>query len=144
MNRAVEVAKYVINKCNELGRPISNLQLQKILYYIQGIFLGVTGNGVFNEEIEAWQYGPVVPEVYYKFNVYASSEITKKYDVDLEFEEEEQSIIDMIIEEKSKLSAWQLVSDTHNEMPWLDTYKGNNKVIDNRLIADYFKGAING
>ena len=63
MYSALNVAKYIIDKCTRENYPISNLQLQKILYYIQREFLQ-RGPKAFPEEIEAWQFGPVVPEVY--------------------------------------------------------------------------------
>lgn len=63
MYAALSIARYIIDKCTKERYPISNLQLQKILYYIQREFLQ-QGMKAFPEEIEAWQFGPVVPEVY--------------------------------------------------------------------------------
>jgi uncharacterized phage-associated protein len=48
--------------CGTDQHPISNLQLQKILYYIQKTFLE-NGMVAFDDEIEAWKFGPVVPAV---------------------------------------------------------------------------------
>ena len=45
------------------GELVSNLKLQKLLYYVQGFHLAVFGEPLFEEEIEAWMYGPVVPSV---------------------------------------------------------------------------------
>lgn len=64
MYRAIELSKYIVSKCIDDGFPISNLQLQKILYYIQRDFLRI-GKPAFPDAIEAWQFGPVVPNVYY-------------------------------------------------------------------------------
>lgn len=131
MYEAIEIAKYIINKCIEYNRPVSNLQLQKILYYVQGEYIKITGGDIlFNDKIEAWTYGPVVPSVYYEFNGFSSSDINLIYDVkDIEFRVRE--IIDPIIEEKSLLSAWKLVENTHNEIPWKTSYKeGRNNTIE--------------
>lgn len=143
MYKAIDIAKYVIKKAISFNRPISNLQLQKILYYIQGILLAKNGEGIFSENIEAWQYGPVIPEVYYAFNKYASSEIINDYDINIQFDEEDKTIIDSIIEEKSRLNAWRLVSDTHKEDPWKNIYKGSNVIIKNEDIKRYFRSIIN-
>ena len=61
-NKALDVAKYMVTKCVQDKCPISNLQVQKILYFIQKDFLQ-NGSEAFSDDIEAWQFGPVVPEV---------------------------------------------------------------------------------
>ena len=59
---ALDLSKYIVSKCVREHCPISNLQLQKILYYIQKDFL-LRDSIAFADEIEAWQFGPVVPNV---------------------------------------------------------------------------------
>ena len=66
MYKAIDVAKYIVNKCIDDGYPISNLQLQKILYFIQRYYLQ-KDDQLFDDDFEAWQFGPVIPAVYYKF-----------------------------------------------------------------------------
>ena len=82
MYSAMQIAKYTINKCTTEGHPISNLQLQKILYYIQRELLqsGIDG---FEDEIQAWQFGPVVPEVYRQYCGFGAIPIRMKYDVEI-------------------------------------------------------------
>ena len=54
MHTALDIARYIINKCIDLGRPVSNLQLQKILYYVQGEYMKKNdGEPLFSDEIEA-------------------------------------------------------------------------------------------
>lgn len=124
---AINIARYVINKCISLGRPISNLQLQKILYYIQGAFIKSTnGQLLFNEDIEAWQYGPVVPVVYYMYNNYSASTIRDLQSVN-ELDIGISEIIDPVIETKSRISVWNLVTRSHLEDPWRNSYIGGQK-----------------
>ena len=52
MYSALELSKYIVTKCINDGKPISNLQLQKILYYIQRDFLK-QGEPAFSATIEA-------------------------------------------------------------------------------------------
>lgn len=139
MYNAVDIAKYVINKCIDLGRPISNLQLQKILYYIQGEYINKTnGKVLFNNKISAWQYGPVIPDVYDEFYGYSSSNINIKYSTD-ELCENIKNIIDPVIEEKSKISAWLLVAQTHKELPWVKSYEeGRKNDINLEIMKRYF------
>ena len=64
MYSAIEVAKYVINRSQEIDSPVSNLKLQKILFYIQAAMLVKLKKPCFRDEIIAWTYGPVIKEVY--------------------------------------------------------------------------------
>lgn len=98
--KAIDIAKYVVNKCTIEDYPISNLQLQKILYYIQKDFLKLDMEA-FSDEIEAWQFGPVVPEVYYYFCGFGSLPISLEFSIDVcnDFKD----IINPIVEEKKKI-----------------------------------------
>ena len=109
---AMEIAKYVVTKCTDDGHPISNLQLQKILYYIQKEYLK-SGDIAFGEDIEAWRFGPAVPIVYYEFVGSGAMPIIVRYDVNLNFEDKKR--MDKIIEEKILLNPWDLVSDCHRD-----------------------------
>lgn len=65
---AINVANAFISFTEpEKGDLISNLKVQKMLYYVQGYHLALYDDRFFNEEIMAWQYGPVVPDVYHYF-----------------------------------------------------------------------------
>ncbi|WP_338631130.1 Panacea domain-containing protein [Clostridium baratii] len=139
MYDAIDIAKYIINKCIDLDRPISNLQLQKILYYVQGAYMKETnGYLLFKNKISAWQYGPAVPDVYFEFNNYSSSEIDIKYPT-IELPDEIKKVIDPVIKKKSLLTAWKLVEDTHNEMPWKESYsEGERCDIDYGIMTIFF------
>lgn len=108
----MDVAKYVLYKCASSGRPISNLQLQKILYYVQKAFLD-QGKVCFEEDFEAWQFGPVIPTVYYEYCVYSSLPIHENDGSAESFFESDRSIIDGIVAEKCRKNPWDLVRETH-------------------------------
>ncbi len=100
MNKEVlDVAKYVITKCYNDDKPISNLQLQKILYFIQYSFIEQHRQQLFEEDFEAWQFGPVVPKIYHEFKRYGSMPITKDYDISNLFQDDDdnRNFIDNII-----------------------------------------------
>ena len=61
MYRASDIARYIIERCKETNRTISNLKLQKILYFVQAEFLVSTNHACFSDPIEAWDFGPVGP-----------------------------------------------------------------------------------
>lgn len=134
MYRAIDIAKYIVTKCTRDDYPISNLQLQKILYYIQREFLRIHSKA-FDDRIEAWQFGPVIPTVYYRFSGYGAMPIVQEYSVP-DIVDRDREIIDSIIEQKRVLAPWDLVEDTHAPNgAWDQTYRRCHKgVIDDRLI----------
>ena len=73
MYKALDIARYIIERCREKNRTVSNLKLQKILYFVQAEFLVTKNQPCFGETIEAWDFGPVVPEVYYEYRMYGSA-----------------------------------------------------------------------
>ncbi|HBC2029023.1 TPA: DUF4065 domain-containing protein [Clostridium perfringens] len=127
MYDAMDIAEYVLDYCeNIVKKPITNLQLQKFLYYIQGEFLKNTKKPIFDNAIEAWQYGPVIPEVYFWFNKFMSSPITGiKTSKELCLTDKEKEIIKNVISKNINLNPWELVEKTHNETPWMQNYVEN-------------------
>ena len=141
---ALDVAKWFLRRNNaeailNEADDISNLKLQKLLYYAQGICLGMTGEVLFDDSIVAWQHGPVVVSVYDKYCVYGRSGII--YTDDLapkeEYSEAEEDILSKVYDYFGQFSAWKLRNMTHEEAPWQNTPK--NHVIDVALIKDYFE-----
>jgi len=58
------------------GDTISNLKLQKLLYYAQGLHLAIyRGAPLFEEQLLAWNYGPVVECVYSRFKEYGPNSL---------------------------------------------------------------------
>ncbi len=135
MYSAVDLSKYIVTKCINDGQPISNLQLQKILYYVQKEYLN-RGTRAFGEEIEAWQFGPVVSEAYYRFSGFGAMPITLSYRTFID--QADRQIIDPIVEEKRNLNPWTLVEETHRpDGAWSQVFRngiGNHKVIPGALI----------
>lgn len=133
---ALDVAKYVIDKCTAENHPISNLQLQKILYFLQKKYLIDNGRVLFHDDIQAWQFGPVVPEVYYQYCGFGSMPITMKYVIDMDNSDKDQ--INTIVEEKRYKNPWDLVEETHSEgKAWASIYRnglGNHMIIPTDLI----------
>lgn len=136
MYNAEQVAGYIVEKCIRDGQPISNLQLQKILYYVQKAFLKADSK-LFDDDFEAWQFGPVVPSVYYKYSAYGSMPIDFS-DGTYHLNCEDKIIIDPIIDSKRILNPWDLVRETHTKGgAWDCVYKdglGDHQIIPKKLI----------
>lgn len=128
---ATDVAKYIVIYCErDLKKPISNLRLQKILYYVQGVYLALCKEPIFDNNIEAWDYGPVVPDVYYSYNRFGSGKIAGIDDDLNEIDSNDINIINAVVEKFINMDVWKIVDKTHNEDPWKNNYipGRNNKI----------------
>lgn len=138
---AEDIASYVIRKCTLDNCAISNLQLQKILYYLQEEFFKEKRIALFTDEIEAWQFGPVVEMVYRKYCGYGSFPIYEKEKPLQEITLKDRSLIDKVVEEKRRIKSWDLVEMTHEPgTPWDQTYRkgvGERDIIQKEMIAEY-------
>lgn len=142
MYKALDVAKWFICHNRVMmdsggAEYISNLKLQKLLYYAQGAFLAVKGSPLFDDPIEAWTHGPVVPTVYHEFKHYgdAGIEVPTGFDPDIIADSDAELLLE-VYEEFGQYSAWKLRNMTHEETPWKSTKLG--QIIDTDLIRDYF------
>ena len=70
MVSAQKVAEYIIWSSHESGSFISNLKLQKLLYYVQAWHLAVFQRPLFPETFQAWLRGPAIPEIYQRYQGY--------------------------------------------------------------------------
>lgn len=142
MYKALRVARYIIERCNSRNRAISNLKLQKILYFVQAEFLVAKNQPCFAENIEAWDFGPVVPEVYQQYKIFGSANIPiigRKLSTVI-ISVEDQELINGIVDECAEYSASALVDITHHQTPWMEAYQkpGYNNVISQKSIKEYF------
>lgn len=143
MNRkALDIAKKIIHYTDvERGDTISNLKLQKLLYYMQGYWLVLFDKPLFKEEIEAWMYGPVVSSVYDHFKIFGSRAIMPE-EVDkpenLKLSKDEEILFIAVMKEYGQFSAVKLMDMTHNESPWKSVSKGKGSIISRKSMRDFF------
>ena len=121
---------------------ITNLKLQKILYFAQAYFLSKLSRPLFNENIEAWEYGPVVPTVYRKYSKHGSETILSEKDEDT-ISDEDKVNLKRIWELFGGYSARRLVDIAHAHSPWKDAYASHNKVISHKSISEYYTPILN-
>lgn len=143
---AIDIAQNIINiynaRVDELvgnydiaPEYITNLKLQKLLYFVQAICLMVFGKKAFPEKIVAWSYGPVVKEVYQQYKQNHAGEIISETNVK-NISSGLYKIIDEVINSYGSIEANKLIDFTHEEEPWINTEI--NKEIDTELIKSYF------
>lgn len=140
MVTARQVADFFLSKTDEsIGENITHLKLQKLVYYAQGFHLALYGEPLFNETIEAWEHGPVVPTLYQDLKQYGASPIPAT-DTDRAikpFTDEQFSLLEDVYEVYGQFSAWKLRNLTHKEPTWGDAYPQGT--IHNEAMQSYFK-----
>ena len=144
MPSAKDVADYFISKASLLDDDITNLKLQKLLYYAQGFHLALYGTPLFKEKIEAWIHGPVCPAVYHQYKDFGSNNIITSL-IQKNFNEiftnEQLEFLDEIYEVFGQYSAWKLRDMTHQELPWIN-HKDNAEEIPINEMKEYFETRI--
>ena len=141
MYNVLDVARYIIDYEATQGRTVSNLRLQKLLYFVQCAFIGILGHACFDDSIEAWDYGPVVPKVYRAYKEYGSTVIpASSQPVSRKFSDKDSAIITTMLSATSNYTTGELVDITHSQEPWKNAYvPGLNNAISQKAIAEYAK-----
>lgn len=122
------------------GERLTNLKLQKLLYYQQGYHLAVFGTPLFNEDIEAWMYGPVVPCVYDEFSKSGSNALPITTSNIIRLNEEEEVLFNQVYQAYRDFSAIGLMNRTHNEQPWQQALPHDRgTIISHESMKSYFK-----
>ena len=126
---------------NDHGADLmTNLKLQKMLYYEQGFHLAYFGTPLFEEEIEAWMYGPVVPAVYNTYSQYGRGGIDPGPEETITLSgEKEEALFMEVYQVYGAFSAIGLMNKTHEEMPWKTTPTGSGHIITKDKMREYFK-----
>jgi uncharacterized phage-associated protein len=142
---ANQIAEYFLAKTNEeVGDQISNLKLQKLCYYAQGLALAARRQAFFESRIEAWAHGPVVPVLYQLYRDHGANGIPAPGDFKLEsYDAADRMILDDVYDYYGQYSAWRLREMTHLEAPWKDAYeRGMNHVISHDALTAFFADQI--
>ena len=138
---AHDVAKYFVRIGTNVEQEefLTNLKVQKLLYYAQAFHLALNNAILFHEDIEAWQYGPVVRSVYDELKQYSSGPIDIAYSETCTIDED--SFLSQIYDIFGPYSASKLVSMTHSEPPWRDSWNPDNprEVISLESMKEYFQ-----
>ena len=147
MYGAIEVANYIIEYEHSQKRIISNLKLQKLLYFVQANFFRRLGISCFSDKIEAWSFGPVVVNVYHAYKYYGGLDITKlKDNVNICIDQEHKNVINEVLEKFAVTPFYELVDITKHQTPYIEArrrgvlYFDNTPEITIQDIRMFFKG----
>jgi uncharacterized phage-associated protein len=118
---ALTIAKWFIAWAEANDDELSNLKLQKLLYYAQGHHLAEHHRPLFGESIQAWSHGPVVAQVYYEYRSFESSSIVLPPDDPFTWDQVDPDTADLlgkVWNTYGGYSAGRLRNMTHEEPPW--------------------------
>ena len=149
MATSSEVARYIVRFFQEAGDPVTNLKLQKLLYYVQGWSLAINDAPAFNERLEAWVHGPVQPGVYGEYRGYRWNPIDQAVEWP-NLGDELTALTKEVIDAYGNETAWELERRTHTEEPWTLARNGipndqdSNAEISRDSMKNFFKRLADG
>lgn len=148
----LNICRYIINYSD----GVSNLKLQKLLYFTQAYFLITKGEPCFYDDIEAWDFGPVIPKAYCEYKQFGCGDIPSiKSFIQIDenniwdskrilyndsvIEKDDKKRINAVVDLFADYSATNLVELTHKQAPWTNAYAPHmNNVITLSSIKEYF------
>lgn len=151
MHQPLQIANYFIKKSHSTGTELTPMKLIKLIYISHGWHLGLFSNGLIDEAVRAWKYGPVIDTIYQEFKFFGNGQITELHrDIRAGgYPSVDPGIIpflDKIWEVYGNYTGIELSTMTHEKgTPWDITWNergGSNRsgaIIANDLIQDYYK-----
>jgi len=143
MHDSKVVANRFLERAVENGDAITPMQLLKLVYIAHGWMLGLYGRPLIRDDVQAWQYGPVIPKLYNAIRQFRSQPVHGPIHAPTEeLDQQEASIVDQVYEIYGHLSGPQLSRMTHaDNTPWQLTYKPGEfgLVISNDVIEDHYR-----
>ena len=145
-DKMLRVIAYVFEKLEE----VTPLMLQKLLYFVQGIYLALFDRPIFTEDCRAWVHGPVYPEVYdlfrdFKYNPIDDARFALLEGTKDALTENEKKVIDLVVNTFGLYGGKVLEKITHNEKPWREARKGyddsipSSALLAKNRIMSYYK-----
>lgn len=132
MEDLIKIASYLYTKYKKTyDEKMDEMKLHKLLYFVQRESYIVNSTPLFNENFEAWKYGPVLKRIR---QIYLKTEEEKLFK-EVSLNEVTKNILDFIFENYAGKDSWALSKLTHNEYSWKNARKGIPENINsNRLI----------
>lgn len=141
-----DVADYFIWLANETGSFISNLKLQKLVYYSQAWHIALENKPLFAEDFQAWVHGPVIPSLYQKYKSFGWQPISQESTPELP--KSVLQFLDEVAEEYFACDAYELEQMTHAEDPWqwargdFPPDGSSSEVIKKEWMKEYYKSRV--
>jgi len=148
MYNCFDIAYKFLDLAKKENITIDTMKLLKMTYIANGYYLAFFETPLFENNIEAWKYGPVIPELYHVIKRHGHGNVkietvelyseNKIQDTDLKF-------LKVIWDKFKKYGGLELSALTHiEESPWSKTYSetDQSKIIETKVIEDYYKNLV--
>jgi uncharacterized phage-associated protein len=147
------VANYFLELADLERIPITPMAMQKLVYFAHGWMLATYGRPLISQRIEAWDYGPVIADLYHAFKRFGNLRITEPAHVQMtgttfrvtlsripkNQDREVASLVRKVWETYKHFTAIQLSNMTHMpSSPWSIARENNQPFIDDDVIKEYF------
>ena len=146
----MDIAIHIVKYCNSKNRPINNLTLQKLLYFVQAYFMTQTyeKQPLFKADFVAWEFGPACPLAYYELQYYDGhlASIFEEYSIltnnklykynSNSISTNDQTLINAVLDYYLNYSSADLIKLSQNQDPWQNTKK--TAVISEQSMVKYF------
>lgn len=139
---AINISASLMAEADTMNLSVTNLALQKYLYFIQIWNMKANKKPAFSDDIEAWRHGPVIRDIYNKFRKYISSPIDPQDKVLKEsrvvLDNDTYQVVQYVLQKYSELSDWDLVRIARATQPWEDAYiSGETAVIQKDSLFEF-------
>ncbi|KKL92558.1 hypothetical protein LCGC14_1883470 [marine sediment metagenome] len=142
-----DIANYFLNLANETGTYLSNLKLQKLVYYAQAWYLANHDKSLFDEDFEAWVHGPVIYDLWKKYKEFSYNPIfgdVEKPKID----KKTWNFLGLVTDSYFSEDAYTLELMTHKEDPWILARNGIapdepcSSIITKESMKTYFRSRL--
>lgn len=142
MYQGIEIADYILNYAEQCNYQITNLRLQKILYYIQLNFLKQYDHVIFEDDILAMRHGPCIQSVYDRYHIWGRHSIIKRDHSPFHLKEKEGALIKQVVDACMLLPEYELADRSQKENgPWYQTFfVKREEVIPVECMRKYVRG----
>lgn len=147
---ASEFAKYFIASFQRKNKAISNLKLQKLLYYAQAWHLALYDRPLFSDDIEAWVHGPVVRQVFREYRSFGWRPLEIHGASAVVFDSQTTQHLEEVTKVYGKFDGIELERMTHSEAPWRDARgmlapdEPSNRVITHEAMKRFYSARLHG
>lgn len=140
-----EIGKWFITQVDrDSGDEITHLKLQKLIYYAQAWWIANKGEALFDEDMQAWTHGPVVPSIWQEYKNFGWEALPPVENYEFKVPDEIKAFLANVYKTYGKFSAKYLEDLTHREDPWKIT-RGSLPLeakcevpINKDLMKDYY------
>jgi uncharacterized phage-associated protein len=145
MYDARNVANEFLRQAQERGATLTNMELQKLVYIAHGYSLAILDRPLVKQHVEAWRYGPVIPDLYHALRQYGSGNVGSPINLlpKETLSETDSKLVESVLSAYGQFSGPQLSTMTHREgTPWREVYEPNasfhSDIIPDRLIKAHY------